>query len=287
LSTRPASVGCSSAESKPAQGAIDEASQKSSDTNWLDGKDYETWNIISDDGLKLQAYYVSADKPTAKAALLFHGYSAKGKDMAGFARFFCDMHGYNVLMPDARGHGGSEGSYIGFGWPERKDCLKWIQRVVERLGEDCQIILFGISMGGSTVMSASGEELPKQVKAIVEDCGYSTLWGQLSWQLKRIYRLPCFPFMHAASLLIKLRAGYSIREADALAQVKKSVTPTLFIHGEDDTFVPFRMVHEVYDACPSEKDIYVVPGAGHGMAGAVNTEAYESKVNDFIGRYII
>lgn len=257
-----------------------------SGTAWMDKKGFETWGITSEDGLKLKAYYAAADTPATKAALLFHGYSSKGVDMADFARFFGDVHGFHVLMPDARGHGGSEGRYIGFGWHERRDCLKWIHEVIERLGEDVQIVLFGISMGAATVLMASGEGLPSQVRAIVEDCGYTSVWAQLAWQLKRIYHLPCFPFLNMTSFLTKLCAGYGFHEADALGQVRKCLVPTLFIHGEDDTFVPYHMVKELYDACPAEKEIYIVPGAGHGMACATDIPAYENRVNAFIERYI-
>lgn len=268
---------------------INEAAAQSPEQNedelWLDSAGCETWEVTSEDGLRLKAHYVAV--PTSKkAVLLFHGYSAKGKDMAGFARSLYSR-GFNVLMPDARGHGESEGRYIGFGWHERRDCLLWIRRVAERLGEDAQIVLMGISMGAATVMMASGENLPPQVKAIVEDCGYTSVWEQLGWQLKRIYKLPRFPFLHATSLLTKLRAGYGFKEASALNQVKKCRTPMLFIHGEDDTFVPYHMVHKLYDACPAEKDIYTVPGAGHGMACTTDIAAYENKVSSFIGKYII
>ena len=260
--------------------------EQSEDGLWLDSTGCETWEVTSEDGLRLKAHYVAAVPPSKKAAVLFHGYSSKGKDMAGFARSL-HSRGFSVLMPDARGHGESEGRYIGFGWHERRDCLLWIRRVTERLGEDAQILLMGISMGAATVMMASGERLPPQVKAIIEDCGYTSVWAQLGWQLKRIYRLPRFPFLHATSLLTKLRAGYGFKEASALAQVKKCRTPMLFIHGEDDTFVPYYMARELYDACPAEKDIYTVPGAGHGMACAADIPAYESKVSSFIEKYII
>ncbi len=259
--------------------------KQSEDELWFESTGCEMWEVTTEDGLRLKAHYV-ARPPSKKAVLLFHGYSSKGKDMAGFARSLYSR-GFNVLMPDARGHGESEGRYIGFGWHERRDCLLWIRRVTERLGEDAQIVLMGISMGAATVMMASGESLPPQVKAIVEDCGYTSVWAQLGWQLKRIYRLPRFPFLHATSLLTKLRAGYGFKEASALNQVKKCRTPMLFIHGEDDTFVPYHMVHELYDACPAEKDIYTVPGAGHGMACTTDIASYESKVSSFIEKDII
>jgi fermentation-respiration switch protein FrsA (DUF1100 family) len=75
------------------------------------------------------------------------------------------------LIPDARGHGYSEGDYIGFAWHERLDYLKWIDYLIN-INKNVRIALFGLSMGGATVMMVSGEELSKQMKSIVEDCGY-------------------------------------------------------------------------------------------------------------------
>lgn len=268
------------------EGQASDAAADIFDTEWIDAAGCETWNVTSGDGLKLAAYYVPAAVPAVKTAILAHGYSSNGKSMGAFAKFFRDELGFNVLMPDARGHGASEGKYIGFGWHERKDYLLWIEKVLKRTGEDSRIVLFGISMGGATVMSTSGEKLPPQVKAVIEDCGYSSLRGELSYQMKRIYRLPTFPFMQLTSLLTRLRAGYGFGEVSALEQIKKCSLPILFIHGEDDTFVPYEMVRELYGAYTGEKDILIVKGAGHGMAYSIAAESYESKIKAFVEHYV-
>lgn len=272
-------------ESRP-QSHVSDAAANVFDTEWIEAKNCETWNVTSGDGLKLAAYYIPAAVPTDKTAILAHGYSSGGKSMGAFAKFFRDSLGFNILMPDARGHGASEGKYIGFGWHERKDSLLWIDKVLKHTGEDSRIVLFGISMGAATVMSAGGEKLPVQVKAVIEDCGYSSLWDELSYQMKRIYRLPAFPFMQITSLITRLRAGYGFREVSALEQIKKCTLPVLFMHGEDDTFVPCEMVRELYGACPGEKDMLIVKGAGHGMAYSIGGAAYENKIKEFIGRYV-
>jgi fermentation-respiration switch protein FrsA (DUF1100 family) len=254
--------------------------------DWVESQDYETWRITSADGLALVGYYLAAKVPTTRTAILAHGYSSQGKDMGSFAKFYYEKLGYNVLMPDDRGHGNSEGDYIGFGWPDRMDYLLWIRRVVESVGDSAQIVLHGISMGGATVMMISGEDVPSQVKVIVEDCGYTTVHDQLLYQLKRIYKLPAFPIMPATSLVTRLKAGYHFREASALSQLKKNKLPMFFIHGAADTFVPTEMVWKLYEACKADKEIYIAAEAGHGMAYATDKRTYEQKVASFIGKYI-
>lgn len=136
------------------------------------------------------------------------------------------------MLPDARGHGKSEGNYIGFGWPERKDYLQWITQVLQNNGLNEKITLFGVSMGAATVMMVSGEDLPNNVQSIVEDCGYSSAYEELSYQLNKLYQLPPVPILQATSVVAKIRAGYYLGEADAKKQLKKNQTPILFIHGD-------------------------------------------------------
>jgi fermentation-respiration switch protein FrsA (DUF1100 family) len=255
-------------------------------SDWVKSKKYETWTLTSKDGLNLVAYYIPAKKPTANTAILIHGYTAGGKDMGTYAKIYYEKLKYNVLMPDARGHGSSEGNYIGFGWAERTDYLLWIEKIIDALGPDAKITLHGVSMGGAAVMMLSGEKLPKQVKTIVEDCGYTSVYDELSYQLRKMYHLPGFPVLTATSILTDIRAGYNFYEASALNQVRKDKVPMLFIHGGSDTFVPTDMVYQLYDACQVKKDILIVNGAGHGLAYAFDKEAYESKIIEFDKCYL-
>ncbi|MGC4378405.1 alpha/beta hydrolase [Fictibacillus sp. Mic-4] len=254
--------------------------------NWLEEMPLKDVSIESDDGLKLHGYYLKAKSPTRKTVIIAHGYNGEAKEMGPYAQFYYEKLGYNVLLPDARGHGRSEGNYIGFGWKERKDYVKWIRYVIQKVGDDSEIVLHGVSMGGATVSMASGENLPKNVKAIVSDCAYTSVDDELSYQMKRMYHLPPIPLVQSTSLLTKIRAGYSFEEASALEQVKKSHTPMLFIHGDADVFVPFKMVYELYNACGSEKELYVVHGAGHGMSHKVDPVGYEKKVTNFLSKYV-
>lgn len=251
---------------------------------WFDSVSHTDVYMQSFDGLNLHAYRTENEQASNKWAILAHGYGGNGRQMVGSAQQFYAM-GFNLLMPDARGCGASEGDYIGMGWHDRLDYVRWIEMLVE---EDprCEIILYGISMGGATVMMVSGEELPQNVKAIVEDCGYSSVRAEFDYQLKSLFGLPTFPIMQFASLVTRLRAGFWLGEGSAVKQVAKSETPMLFIHGTEDTFVPFYMLDEVYEAAACEKEKLVVEGAGHGAASSVMGEAYWQTVGRFVGKYL-
>lgn len=254
------------------------------DTTWLlEQSNYEDFYITSKDGLKLHNYLLRNDS-TEKWIIAVHGYTSEGKLMAPYARKFFDM-GYNVILPDLRGHGQSEGDYIGMGWDERFDIIDLIQYIIED-NKNSKIVLFGVSMGASTVMNVSGEELPSNVKAIIEDCGYTSAWDEFSYQLKELFGLPAYPMMHTASLIGKIRAGYWLGDASALSQIKKSKTPMLFIHGDADTFVPSHMVDELYSAATVEKEKLIIPDAGHAKSKDVDPKLYWSTIITFINRYV-
>jgi Putative lysophospholipase. len=268
-----------------AEGSDKKSAELIAAEDWFNNKNNRTdWQLTSTDGLKLSAYYLPAEKEQHKTVIIAHGYMGQASDMPQYAKIYHDL-GYNVLMPDARGHGRSEGDYIGFGWPERKDYLQWINRIVKQ-DPQSEIVLHGVSMGAATVMMTSGEKLPDNVKAFVEDCGYSSVNGELSYQLKQMFNLPSFPLIPVTSMVTKVRAGYFFGEADTIKQLNKNTRPMLFIHGDKDDFVPYSMLDEVYQATKGPKEKYVVHGAKHAEALSSDPAMYQQKVTAFLKKYV-
>ncbi len=240
--------------------------------------------IYSFDKLKLHSYILMNEKTTNKWIIMCHGYNGKGLKQGKIAPYFYNM-GFNILAPDARGHGESEGNYIGMGWHDRLDIISHINKIISE-NENAEIVLYGVSMGGTSVAMTSGENLPSNIKAIIEDCGFSSAWEELSYQLKKLHDLPAFPILNFMSFITKLRAGYFLEEANAVKQVKKSKVPMLFIHGSEDTFVPPYMLDELYDAASCPKEKLLVNGAGHTQSYKVSKDLYWSTVKNFLSKYI-
>lgn len=252
--------------------------------NWLKEVNTEETTIVSEDGLNLWGKLYFQQEESDKWVIIAHGYTSSHEDVQPIALNFYNQ-GYNVLTPDMRAHGNSEGKYIGMGWLDRKDMLLWIDYVLS-LDSNSQIVLYGESMGGATVMMTSGEDLPSNVKAIVEDCGYTSVQEMFEAQLYERFGLPSFPILNVAEIVTEIRAKYNFHEASALEQVKKSKTPILFTHGGNDTYVPTEMVYRLYEAANCEKDILVIDGAGHGSAPDVDPTTYYDKVFSFLDKYI-
>ena len=255
------------------------------DVNWLikDSNYIDTY-ITSSDNLKLHAYEVKNENKTDKWAIVVHGYTSEGKLLSSKAKHLYNM-GYNVLVPDLRSHGSSEGDYIGMGWDDRLDIIDWINYIVKN-NPKSEIALHGTSMGSATVLMVSGENLPSNVKAIVADCGYTSVYDEFSYQLKQLFNLPAFPIMNFSDVVTHIRAGYCLNDASAINQVKKSTTPILYIHGDKDDFVPYYMMDELYNATNSEKEKLTIEGGEHANSDLVNPKIYWSTVNSFLEKYI-
>ncbi|MBO4395662.1 MAG: alpha/beta hydrolase [Eubacterium sp.] len=245
----------------------------------------ELWEQTSEDGLLLKGRFVKKEG-SHTYALCCHGYkNHRMQDISNQAKHFYDL-GHNVFAGNARGHGRSEGRYIGMGCKERRDIVGWINMIV-KMDPKAKIFLYGVSMGGATVMTTSGEKLPDNVKCAIEDCGFSSIWDEFSMHLSEGFGVPVFPVMYICNVICKAKYGFEFRHHSAVEQVKKTNLPFLFIHGDADTFVPYRMMKPVFEACASEfKKSVTINGAGHAESHLVDPKTYWREVDAWLEKYL-
>jgi len=169
------------------------------------------------------------------------------------------------------------------GWQEHLDILKWVDEIVEEYS-DSKIVLFGISMGATAVMLASGTPLPSNVVCSIEDCGYNNLKDMIKYIIKLNTKLPGSLFVCGVNTLVKTRLHYDVNEVDCNRSLANSYIPMMFIHGENDEFVPFDDVFENYYSCDSEKELFTVEDADHALS--YKNEEYYPRIFKFIDRYL-
>jgi len=242
--------------------------------------------IYAPDGTRLHAYHVAAPSHTSKTAVIVHGYTDNAVRMMMIGYLYNRNLGYNILLPDLRYSGLSEGKAIQMGWLDRKDVMLWTEVAHQIYGDSTQMVIHGISMGAATTMMVSGEPQPPYVKCFIEDCGYTSVWDQFSKELNEQFGLPQFPLMYTTSWLCDWVHGWNFTEASAIKQVGKCQLPMLFIHGEKDDYVPTYMVYELYEAKPQPKELWTVANADHATSYKLNKETYTEKVKQFINKYI-
>ena len=229
------------------------------------------------------AYVYRPEQESNRWVIMAHGYRGTHYDMDGYADYYV-KRGYNVLSPDLHTEGESGGRYVGMGAVEAADILLWVDYVLVRFGEDCQIVLHGQSMGAAAVLIAAGAGLPSQVKAVVADSSYTSALAMVRNDAFRA-KLPGDAIAVAVAAILKLRGGVDLARADVLSAVKRSVTPTVFLHGGNDPWVPSTMAVDLYtNAAPELRELHVIPGAGHVEGFAKDPDVYFGFVDAFLAK---
>ena len=245
---------------------------------------HERVEIKSRDGLKLVGHWFESEDPK-RVILAAHGWKASWYRDFGYSYPFLKSENCSVLYIEQRAQGESEGSYMGFGLLERFDVLDWLGWIEERCGTEIPVYLAGISMGATTVLMASGEELPPNVRGIIADCGFTSptaIWKHVA---RDGMHLPFLITDLFSRSMFRRATGMSPASYSTVDAMRVNKVPVLFIHGQEDSFVPVSMTKENYNACVGPKEIMIVPGAIHGLSYATAKEAYEEKERQFWAKY--
>ena len=255
---------------------------KENSEKWSEAIQQKQVEVKANDNITLRGTEYLNQEETNKWAIILHGYRSNPSSVLTIGEHFSEK-GYNVLIPSMRACADSEGEYVGMGWLDKEDLKCWINLIIEE-NKNAEIILHGSTMRAATVLMASGDELPANVKNIIADSGYTSVWDIFASEAKARFNLPEFPVLNMFQIVANRKAKYDIKEASSLEQVKKSKTPILFIHGDKDDFVPEYMCEKLYDATNCKKEKIIIHGAGHTDGKYREPEKYYNTIFDWISR---
>ena len=236
--------------------------------------------ITSFDGLKLRGKFYEYKKG-APIEILFHGYKGTAeRDLSG-GIYRCACLEHSALIVDHRASGNSEGRVITFGEKERRDCVSWINFVIENIDKDAQIIIAGVSMGAATVLMAASMDLPRNVIGVLADCSYTST-KDIVKKVMSDMKLPAdilYPFARLGAILF---GKFDPDAHSPVSSMKKCKLPVIFYHGDIDDFVPCYMSEQSYNACTSEKKkLVIIKNAGHGLCFPVDVDTYIKEAYEF------
>ncbi len=238
--------------------------------------------ILSYDGYQLIASVFRQPEPEGRPwVILLHGYTGWKEEMYHYAARYYD-EGFNILCPDLRCQGQSEGDFIGMGWTDREDVVLWMNEILASY-PDAKIVIHGESMGASCALMMMGLILPENVVCIISDCAMEDAMSMFRKQLRDWFGIPDIGLIGSARIWLLIRGGYDLKDASALNEVTKGSVPVLFIHGDEDRLVPAGDAKDLYEDCASpEKEIMIVQGAGHAQSCYRDPDAYYAEVFGFI-----
>ena len=240
----------------------------------------EEVDIKSYDHKKLHGYIYYAKEENKPWVIFVHGYKGSPqRDFSGGIPEFMSR-GFNVLAIDHRGHAKSDGRTITFGAKEHIDLLGWIKYINDRFNNP-DIVLYGISMGGHSVLLASGEKLTSNVKGIIADCPYTTPKAITLATSKQGGLSPhiAFPMLLSAATFF---AHFNFLRWDARKAVRKSNVPILIYIGTEDKLVPPSMADEIKASNEKMITLFKVEGAPHGLSYIVDTNKVQDEVSKFL-----
>ncbi len=249
---------------------------------WLLALPHEDVYITSEDGLSLHARYFANPNSNGRTVIFSHGYKSSCEhDFSIIVPRYWDQ-GYNMLMPDQRSHGESEGQYICFGTKEMRDFEGWCRYIVKRQGEDARYVLHGMSMGASVALLAAGlPEVQRHLLGVVADSGFTSPYNQFVHMAKDCMHVPTFVLSVLEGICAN-RAGFRFHDASTEEALRKVNVPVLLIHGEGDNFVLAENSRKNFDACAAEKKwLIIVPKAGHGFGYFGAVERCEEALKTF------
>lgn len=267
-----------SADNEAFTQAVKEAAAK------LESKDKVTVEIIAADGERLVGHWFSCENPK-RIVIAMHGWRASWSSNFGLIADFLHDNGCSVLYVEQRGQGNSGGDYMGLGALERFDCLDWIDWVIATVGSVIPIYLTGVSMGASTVLMATGLDLPENVHGIIADCGFTSPHEISKHIVENNLHISFGHRGDVADKICRKKNQVGIKACSTVDALRENEVPVLFIHGANDHFVPVEMTYANYEACDASKELLIVPGADHAMSYYVDRERYESYVLDFWHKY--
>ena len=238
---------------------------------------YEDAYITSFDKLKLHAR-VYLKENSKKVAVLCHGYRGTPyRDFSGGAVEVLKL-GYNVILIDERAHGLSQGHSITFGVRETRDAIDWVKYARNRFGEDIDLALIGISMGGAVVLMAAD----KVGKAkIIADCPFSAPKVILQQTVKELgLPVPIFyPLVNLSSIIF---THTNLNKLSAYDSIKNTTNKILIIHGGSDSVVPNWISNDLYQEYPDKIQYELFEGADHGMSYLVDKPRYQHIIREFL-----
>jgi alpha-beta hydrolase superfamily lysophospholipase len=239
--------------------------------------------LKTEDGLTLAGWY-AVNKGTAAATakgtiIMFHGHADCRNGIIKEAEAFYAM-GYSLLMVDFRAHGQSSGNTCTIGYEEAKD-VKAAYDYVVAAGEK-NIVLWGISLGASTIIKAVHDYTLKPSKVILE-----MPFGSLFDAVKGFTRINHVPEEPIAALLTfwgGAEHGFWAFGMKPQEYARSLQCPVLLQRGENDIRVTESETQEIYNNITvADKTLVEYANCGHQSLYRKDSVKWVQTVTRFLG----
>ncbi|MBI3462001.1 MAG: alpha/beta fold hydrolase [Planctomycetes bacterium] len=240
------------------------------------GLDFRVHRLANSAGQRLEAWHIPCQAPRG-LCILFHGYAASKASLLPEAAAFHSL-GYDALLLDFRGSGGSDGAATTLGYSEAGDVAAAVQFAQLDLQADSPI-LFGRSMGSVAILRAVQEGM--KPKAIILECPFNRLLDTVGNRFTAM-GVPSFPFAEMLVFWGGVQQGYSGFDHNPVDYARAAQCPVLLLHGLGDPRVTHEQAREVFENIASEKRLVTFAGIGHEPYLAKEPDRWRSAIEVFL-----
>ena len=210
--------------------------------------------------LELRAW-ITRGRPDKAACVIVHGLGDNLESYQGHARAFIER-GHTVLLPDLRGHGGSEGRHTSLGGLESEDVRAAMDYLREAGLAGEGIVLMGHSMGAVAVLLAAADQ--PDIRAVIAEAPFDSYRNTIAHHARLFYYLPSwFPIIPLSILAAEWRGGFDADAIDTVEAARRIGAPLLAIVDGLDERMPEAVVRRIVDAHPGPNELWVASGVHH------------------------
>jgi hypothetical protein len=253
------------------------------------------------DPVELGATFASPGDPEKRPTLLFlHGKGGHSSEWKPDSLRALAL-GYNVLIPDLRGHGSSGGRYMTFGFLEKEDLSNAIDAARGLWGIDpTRVGLHSCSAGSAVALQLALHS--RQIRAIWLESPFADPREMARHYLSAATGIPS-PLLSVttrwavARTLARVKRdlkleGFAggLEKADPVIAIRRLRGPIALVYGGEDRLIPPHFVERLIEALPEGSEVFRAAGAGHchheNEAQAVAREEYLRRWAAFFGRHL-
>ncbi len=245
-----------------------------------------TVSIAAADRARLSAWWLTAPESNGNCVVVLHGITDSRASSLRFAPMFLNA-GYDVLLPDSRAHGESEGRFVTYGLLEKYDIIAWTEWM--QTAGCGKVYGLGESLGAAILIQSAA--VRPAFSAIVAEGSYADLREAAELRVRRMLRMPAILARPAARMVVgsgeyyaRWVDGVNLVRVSPVSDIGRASTPILLIHGLSDSRTPFSDSEKLERANPRNV-LWLVPNAGHIGAAAAAPEEFSRRVLGWFARH--
>lgn len=217
-----------------------------------------------------EQYAVLANEPaqvlsSPRVMLYFCGVGRNMGDYNYLARIAAFRQlGFSVLVFDYRGYGRSDGDFPNEAQLYEDGEAAWRYLRDSRQIPADQILIYGESLGGAIALDLAIRH--PEASGLIMQSSFTSM--------AEAVRQKPFSSMIPVNLILT-------EQFDSRSKIGSLQVPVLFIHGEQDSVVPFEMSQALYTTAPEPKHLFLIARADHVRIYQPGQESYLKAIGDF------